>query len=118
MKTSILILILVGCLLLVGCTSAQNMTITNLDLVGKQNVLIYSSGGVLLGTYNTSSSLVPLPVTDFVMVLKPNAITRFSNPVFFIQDTFATLETYWLEIFMTGALIVLLMILAAKGKNV
>lgn len=112
------ILIVIGLIgAIVQPVVAQNMTITSLDLVGKQAVILYSSGGVLLGTYNTSSNVVPLPTTDFVLVLKPNAVTRFSNPVLFLTDITAALETYWLQIFMIGCLFVGLMAVAAYGRR-
>lgn len=97
--------------------SAQNMTISNLDLVGKQAVMVYTANGTLVGTYNTSSNVVPLPTQDFLMVLKPNAVSRFSNPSLFLADIAGSLETYWLQIFMAGALFMGLMALAAYGRR-
>lgn len=103
--------------LMIPPVSAQNMTITNLDLIGKQTVLLYSSSGVLLGTYNTSSNVIDLPTTDFQLILKPNAITRFMNPTLFLGDIIAGLETYWIQIFMIGGLLIMLMILADYGRG-
>jgi hypothetical protein len=116
-QKTILILCLLALLIMPAAVSAQNMTISNLDLVSKQAVLVYSSGGVLLGSYNTSSNVISLPTSDFMIVLKPNAISRFSNPSLFLTDTVGALETYWVQVFMIGALFMGLIALASYGRR-
>ena len=55
---------------------AQNMTVSTLSLSPNQDLLIYTSDGDLYGIYNTSSPLVALPPTDFMVVLRPSAISQ------------------------------------------
>lgn len=79
-------MIVLAALLLIGTGSAQNMSISNLGLSGKQDVQIYDHSGTLIAVYNTSSPFVPLPAEDFSIVLKPTQRARFTNPMLLLQD--------------------------------
>lgn len=113
------VLIVLLALLLTGTVSAQNMSISNLGLSGKQDVIIYDSGGVVVGIYNTSSSFVPLPAEDFSMVLKPTQRARFLNPMLLLNDGLDFVSQS--ENLIPLAIILFLLILAVglyyKGRN-
>lgn len=88
-------------LCLVSIVTAQNVTFSTLGQTGPEDILIYTFNGtdqVLYGMWNTSSAYVPLPVTDFNVVVRPSAINRLSNPGSFLNDAFAYISTNILPI--------------------
>lgn len=113
------VLIVLAALLLTGTVSAQNMSISNLGLSGKQDVLIYDSTGVLISTYNTSSPFVPLPASDFSIVLKPTQRARFTNPMLLLQDglDFITQTENLIPIAIFLCLLILATGLYYKGRH-
>lgn len=56
--------------------TALNMSVTDLGYTGAQTIEIFSSTGVLQGTYNTSSNGILLPTEDFYLVIKPTTANR------------------------------------------
>lgn len=90
----LLLLIALLCLLVVGSVSALNMTITDLGIVGRQTVQIYSgNGSILAGTYNTTSAGILLPTDDFVLLVKPDTTSVISDPTALLNATFAVVQT-------------------------
>ena len=88
-----LILIALFCLLVVGSVSAQNMTITDLGVVGRQTVQIYSGNGTILaGTYNTTTAGIALPSDDFVLLVKPDTTSVVSDPNAFLAAAFGVVQ--------------------------
>lgn len=70
---------------------AQNMTISTLDQLGAEDILIYSFNGTqqeLTGQWNTTSVNVPLPTNDFNIVIRPSAAGRAMDPGLFLSDGF------------------------------
>lgn len=89
----LLLLIALLCLLVVGSVSAQNMSITDLGIVGRQTVQIYAgNGSILAGTYNTTSTSISLPTTDFVLLIKPDTSSVISDPSALLAATFAAVQ--------------------------
>ena len=87
------------CLILLSLSvplvSAQNASFSTLGQIGAEDILIYSFNGteqVLLGQYNTSSPYVPLPDSDFNIVVRPSAAGRFT-PALFLSDAFGYVES-------------------------
>jgi hypothetical protein len=72
--------------------SAQNMTITDLGIVGVQTVQIYGNNGTLLGTYNTTTNGISLPATDFVMLVKPDTTSIFADPLALLTEGFQYIQ--------------------------
>jgi len=90
----LLLLIALVCLITVGSVSAQNMTITDLGIVGRQTVQIYSgNGSILAGTYNTTTVGISLPTTDFVLLIKPDTTTVMTDPITLLGAAFAFVNT-------------------------
>ena len=90
----LLLLVALLCLLVVGSVSVQNMTITDLGIIGVQTVQIYSGNGTILaGTYNTSTAGIALPLDDFVLLVKPDTTTVMSDPLGLLTNGFAYIET-------------------------
>jgi hypothetical protein len=83
------LLVALFCLLIVGSVSAQNMTITDLGIVGVQTVQLYNNNGSLLGTYNTTTNGIPLPDQDFVLLVKPDTTSVFSDPLALLTAGFS-----------------------------
>jgi hypothetical protein len=110
------ILAIIPLLLLVGITSAANMSISNLGLTGRQDVMIYDSSGVLLGVYNTSSSYFPLPPTDFTLVIKPTAMARVFNPMTLFSDGLDFVTANAIPLFILLGCGAVLIGLARKGR--
>jgi hypothetical protein len=80
-------------------TNSTVLSISNLNLIGDSDVLIYN-GSVLVGIWNTSSNDISLDPGAYLIVLKPNAVSRLSNPVLMFSDGVSFIETYWLQIFL------------------
>ena len=75
---SLLLLALLISLIVAPSVSALNMSVSDLGLSGPQDIQIYSSG-ILQGTYNTTSDAIPIPTSDFMVVVKPQIKTE--NPL-------------------------------------
>ncbi len=108
-----LVLVLAG----IGTVSAQNMSISEMGFTGPQTIQIYAvnatSGSVaLLGTYNTTSNAVPLPSTDFSVVIKPESSDYLKNPNNLITSVFDFIVTN-----MVGILFCLLLIALWLGRR-
>lgn len=73
--------------------SAQNATYSTLDQLGAQDILIYTFDGnvtpVLYGQWNTTSVDIPLPATDFLIIMRPSADMRFMDPGLLLDDFIA-----------------------------
>ena len=103
-------LILLAALLALICLAvvpayAQNMTVSNLGLIGKQDLLIYVDG-VLVGQYNTTSTMVSLPDQDFQMVVRASTSSRWvSDPMMLFDDVMDLIITNWVALFMVFMLV-------------
>jgi hypothetical protein len=69
------------------------MTITDLGVVGKQTVQIYSgNGSILAGTYNTTTAGIHLPADDFVLLIKPDTTSVIADPNAFLMAAFGVVQ--------------------------
>ena len=118
LKKFIPIIALLALVLLVSApVTAVNMTITNFA-TGKQDLMIYTPNGTLIGLYNTSSPIIPLPETDFQVVLRPNtASTWVNNPLLFFNDAVGFILVNALPIFMIVGLLAFALALAGYGRR-
>jgi hypothetical protein len=70
--------------------NAQNVTVSTLDQLGAQDILIYTftdnTTPVLYGQWNTTSVDVPLPSSDFLIVMRPSGDLRYMDPGLILQD--------------------------------
>ena len=92
-------LIVLLCLFCLSCVpaQAQNVSFSNLGLGGDEDILIYSVNVAnetqeLVGQYNTSSVHVPLPESDFQIVIKPSALRNAFDPPTLLDDTFTFVQ--------------------------
>lgn len=97
MKVISVFLLLTILFLMVVPASAQNMSISNLGLGGDEDVLIYAidatnESQMLIGLYNTSSVHIPLPDSDFQLVIKPSALRNAFDPLTFLNDSFVFVQ--------------------------
>lgn len=114
----ILIIALIALTILVSSVTAQNMTVTNFGITGKQDLMIYGSDGALLGLYNTSSPIIPLPDEDFHMVIRPNTVSSYlSNPLLLFTDTIALIIANWPAMFLIIGLVLLVFTVARLGRK-
>jgi len=115
MKVKYILLTLLTTLFLISAASAVsycgNVSFSNLGQGGTEDMLFYTTDGynqTLLGQWNTSSTVIPVPCGDFNIVVRPSAIGRIGNPVLMLTDAFTWCETYWLQIlillFLAGAI--------------
>ena len=86
-----LILFFTALLFLACCpVHAQNATYSTLDQLGAQDVLIYTFANngtpILYGQWNTTSVDVPLPSSDFLVVMRPSGDLRFMDPALLLGD--------------------------------
>lgn len=96
---------------------AVNMTVTNFA-TGKQDLMIYNPNGTLIGLYNTSSPIIPLPETDFQVVLRPNTASSWvNNPMLFFTDAISFLLTNALPVFTLIGLLFVAIGLASIGRR-
>jgi hypothetical protein len=66
----------------------------------------YGNNGTYIGTWNTSSTNVILPnTTDISVVMKPNAVSHFSDPVNAVSDGFAWIQTNWISLAVVFTLV-------------
>jgi len=108
----ILLFLIIGSVLFsIMPVQAQNMSISSLNLMTKEDVLIYAANASLIGTYNTSSVGIVLPASDFMLVIKPSAVGRFFDPSTMLTDAFSWIETNFVALLVIGAIIGL-----ARGK--
>jgi hypothetical protein len=89
-----------------------NVSFSTLGQGATEDVLIYAVDGAnqtLLGQWNTSSPYVQVPCGDWNLIVKPSAVSRFTNPTLMLTDAFAFVETYWIQIgvclFLIGAVL-------------
>jgi hypothetical protein len=70
--------------------NAQNVTVSTLDQLGAQDILIYTftdnTTPVLYGQWNTTSVDVPLPSSDFLIVMRPSSDLRYMDPGLILGD--------------------------------
>lgn len=70
--------------------NAQNASFSTLDQLGAQDVLIYTFDGnttpVLYGQWNTTSVDLPLPESDFLVIMRPSGDLRFMDPGLMLED--------------------------------
>lgn len=102
----LLVLVLVG----IGTSNAQNMTISDMGFAGPQTLQIYAvnatSGAVtLLGTYNTTENGIPLPTTDFSLVIKAEGSDYLRNPANLLDAGFDFVESNFVAILFVFTLI-------------
>lgn len=103
--------------ILVSPVLAVNMTITNFA-TGKQDLMIYNPNGTLIGLYNTSSPIIPLPDTDFQVVIRPNTASSWiNNPFLFFSDMIGFLMTNFAPVFLILCMIAVASGLAYYGKK-
>jgi hypothetical protein len=114
--------LMVGALavLLVGVLAApvtalfDNETVISfqdLNIMEHNDLEIYglnTTSGVwdLKGVYNTTSPGVTFSPGSYQIIVKGSAISRLANPATMLEDGFAFLETYWLQIFIALGIIV------------
>lgn len=120
MKKKILSIIALFALvaILVSPCLAVNMTITNFA-TGKQDLMFYNPDGTLIGIYNTSSTVIPIPSdTDFQVVIRPNtASTWLNNPALFLGDAVSYLMSFALPLFVILGFCAILIGLSNYGKR-
>ena len=77
-------------LVVLSPVNAQNVSFSTLEQLGSQDVLIYTFTGnttpELYGQWNTTSVDVPLPTSDFLVVMRPSGDLRFMNPSLLLND--------------------------------
>lgn len=82
-----------------GMENSTTLSFSDLNLMAHSDVQIYN-GSTLIGTWNTTSNGITLDPGAYLIVLKPNAVSRLSNPGLMFLDTVAFIETYWLQLFL------------------
>jgi hypothetical protein len=92
-KRLVLLVMLLFCLVVIGTVSAQNMSITDMGILGSQTIQVYANNGTLLGTYNTTTNGISLPTGDFVLLIKPKSSDAIQDPRAFLSAGFAFIET-------------------------
>lgn len=115
-RNYLLSLVLISLVLLPWAVSAINMSISNLGLGGQQDVLIYNSNGTLIGVYNTSSSNVPLPDSDYSLIIKPTTMSRAVNPMTLLSDGIDFLTENAIPLFILLGCGAVLVGLSRKGR--
>ena len=77
-------------LFILSPVNAQNVSFSTLEQLGSQDVLIYKFTGnatpELYGQWNTTSVDVPLPSSDFLIIMRPSGDLRFMNPALLLND--------------------------------
>jgi len=94
------------------------MSISTLNQLGAQDILIYSFNGTTQTLYsqgNTTSGSVAIPDGDFNLVIRPSAAARALEPTLFLSDSFAFLSANVIPLIVAFFLIGLL--ISAGGKR-
>lgn len=105
-RTRNIITVLLVAVLLAGVVSASNassFSITDLGLTGPQTVQVFtinSTGGYLAGTYNSTANGIPVPDSDFTIVLKPETKENWFNPPTMLEDIMAKFKEHWQAILL------------------
>ena len=104
-KQVLLVFVLLS-MVAVGTVSAQNVSISDIGYVGPQIIELYSYNGTLLGTYNTTSTGIELPESDFYLVVKPEL--KNLEPVTMLSTAMSWIVQYWYVIvFFFGGVILM-----------
>jgi hypothetical protein len=112
-----IIIILVLIAVILSPVMAVNMSITNFG-TAKQDIQIYTPNGTMIGLYNTSSPIIPLPDTDFQIVIRPNtAASYISNPGLFLTDAVGYLMTFAIPLFVILGFCAILIGLSRYGRR-
>lgn len=83
-KICAIALILLFLLISLPVQAVQTMTITDLSSGSDRDVFIYSNN-TLQGTYNLSS-VIPIPTSDYQVVLRPQNSDFLSNPTDWLSN--------------------------------
>lgn len=83
-------------------TNASNFSVSELGFTGPQTLLMYEDGH-LIGTYNTSSDLIPIPDHDFQLIIKPEVKNRDMQQLLSEFMTWVT-EYWYVLVFFIGGL--------------
>lgn len=103
MKLKNIILMALVCVMLIAPALAVNMSLSEMGFSGPQTIQLFeinatSGSAILLGTYNTTSNNIPVPGTDFVLVIKPESSAYLKNPNNLLDAGFEFIETYYIAI--------------------
>jgi hypothetical protein len=117
-QTLFVIIAIVMTAIIVMPVQAQNMSISTLGISGDQDIMIYNTDGTLYGMWNTSSPYIPLPDTDFNVVLKPTLYSSWlDNPGTFLNDAVNYIIKFWLSLFVIFGGVAIVFSLAYMGRR-
>jgi len=95
------LIMIIAFVALVSCASAQTVSFADPDSTAHKDVYLYNSSGVLLGSYNTTSTAIDITdAGDVFFVIKP----QYSNPL----DDPSTFLTGFIGWVQTNALVLII----------
>lgn len=109
MKWNLTLIVLLG-LILVACVPAHavNVSFSSIDGAADRDIYLYSSSGVLLGLYNTSSTGIEL-TNDAIFMFKPQTASPLEDPGDWLTGTIVPfVQTNFIGLLFVGILVAIL----------
>ena len=113
MKWNLTLIALLG-LIHMACVPvhAVNVSFSSIDGAADRDIYLYSSSGVLLGLYNTSSTGIEL-TNDAIFMFKPQTTSFLESP-----DTWLTGVAFpWIKTNIIGLIVFVVLIWIAFGRR-
>ena len=109
MNKRVKIMMILALIALVSCASAQLVSFADPDSTAHKDVYLYNSSGMLLGSYNTTSTAINITdAGDVMFVLKPQYSNPLDDPATFADNLWSWLRTNLFYIIVGGAVTVML----------
>ena len=103
------VIMIIALIALVSCVSAQYVSFADPDSTTHQGVYLYNASGLLIGSYNTTSTAINITgLGDVFFVLKPQYSNPLDDPSTWLTNTVGWLQTNATTLVIAGALGVLL----------
>lgn len=121
-RTSLLLLLIfLSSLIVLPAWAANETTLcfSDLDLMAHSTLEIYgmndtadpnppNGGWDLLSIQNTGTCGLTFTPGQYKIIVRPSSTSRLTNPTLMLTDAFAFLESYWLQILLGFALVVMI----------
>jgi len=99
------LIMIIALVMLVSSVSAQLVSFADPDSTAHKDVYLYNSSGMLLGSYNTTSTAINITdAGDVFFIIKPQYSNPLDDPGTFLTNTIGFLQTNVLALVIIGML--------------
>jgi len=99
------LIMIIALVMLVSSSSAQLVSFADPDSTAHKDIYLYNSSGMLLGSYNTTSTAINITdVGDVFFVIKPQYSNPLDDPTTFLTGFIGWVQTNALFLVVIGML--------------